>query len=176
VIDLSRNQIQDWTPLMGLKENLGYLDIHDNPILCSQMIQLARSLPRAFLVGFDPQNCIKNDLPTGPGPTPLPPTPLPTPPFPEQGISYQEVAPIIATRCGSCHQGVSPEDGVVLDTENQVKREARSMIKTIVRGKMPPRSGGWASTTEAQLLLSYLRSVSRPGSSHHDDEKEDDDD
>jgi len=64
VVDVSRNQIADFRPLFLLGKALGYLDVHMNPIPCTQMILLARLYPRAYLVGFDPRECVI-DFPVG---------------------------------------------------------------------------------------------------------------
>ena len=58
VVDVSRNFIQDFRPIFKLGDQLGYLDIHDNPVPCTQMILLSRIYPKAYLVGFDPRTCV----------------------------------------------------------------------------------------------------------------------
>jgi len=58
VVDVSRNYIRDLRPVFKLGDQLGYLDIHDNPVPCTQMILLSRLYPKAYLVGFDPRTCV----------------------------------------------------------------------------------------------------------------------
>ena len=89
VIDVSVNDISDFSPLYELGAGLGYLDIHGNHIACSILPLLSRYLPHAFLVGLDPRTCeLDRPAPTPPAPTPPAPTPpaptpsAPTPPAP----------------------------------------------------------------------------------------------
>lgn len=186
VIDLSRNEISDWQPLMGLGKNLGYLDIHDNPILCSQMSKLAKSLPQTYLVGFDPRTCISDDRPTTPSANDHHEPNLPKPEFPSQppilAAQYADIAPIISENCGSCHQNGYAKDGVTLDSEVEVKKWSRSIIAVIESGAMPPRSGNWIKSKGAQTLISYLKALSpdtvgqRPSQNHDGDDDDRDHD
>lgn len=186
VIDLSLNQIRDWSPLLGLGQQLGYLDIHDNPIPCQQMTRLARALPRAFLVGFDARHCVEENAEVAPiGGSPAQPV-QPThraPRAPGFGTvavpSYEQVKDIVSSACGACHQNGKHKGGVSLDTESDLLRFRRDIVETIREGEMPPRESHWAETADGKLLLQFLKAESAGAPSHghskdDDDEKEDD--
>jgi hypothetical protein len=49
VVDVSVNQIADFTPLYSLAAKIAYIDIHANRILCSDMLVLSRVLNRASI-------------------------------------------------------------------------------------------------------------------------------
>ncbi len=188
VIDLSRNEIEDFLPLFGLNTRLGYIDIHANPVKCSHMIQLSQALRQAFRVGFDSNNCVPDfgDVRSTPAPAPAPgPAPEPTPqPSPEPKpatTSYSAVAPIIADACGACHQGSKKKGGVSLDSEELLIRHGRAVVSDIEGGSMPPKDHSWGSSPDGQMVLKYLQEQIAAGripagkAPKHDDDDDDDD-
>ena len=194
VVDLSRNQIQDFTPLYTHTTQLGYIDIHGNPIKCSDMLKLSHQLKNAWRVGFDTNNCIMDGdesqpKPANPAPTPpeLPTKPAPSSPTPPRApageVTFAAIAPILAAACGSCHQGGKHKGGVVLDDEASLHKYSRSSREEIARGSMPPKEPGWRDSSDGQLLLKYLeqeiaagRAPAGKGGHDHDDDEHDDDD
>ena len=168
VIDLSVNDIRDFTPLFGLTKNLGYIDIHDNPIECSDMVDLSQKLRQAFRVGFDPSKCLKGGQKQPETPTPpAAPVPAPTPDSTTGVISvptYQEVAPAVASACGSCHQNGKHKHGVSLDTEADLWRFGAASLSEIERGSMPPDEPEWQSSKEGLLVISYFKDQMAKGS------------
>ena len=182
VIDLSRNHIQDFSPLFALSKHLGYVDIHENPIRCRHQLEVGRALRGAFRVGFDPASCLDDSLPTDS--TPPPPVSAPTTPATSASApSYAEIAPIVADRCGHCHQSGKHKGGVSLDDAAAIASFASDVAASIEAGRMPPHSRGWRDSTEGQRLLAYLATVGAapggsPGSTagHRHGEGDDDDD
>lgn len=172
VVDLSRNQISDFQPLFALDRMLGYVDIHENPITCEQLIALSHQLRHAYRVGFDPSSCLGAPAPTGPSPTPpspsTPPSPAPSAPRPTEpvepgSISYQEVAPVIAEACGHCHQGGRHKGGIALDDEAALRRNAGAIADSIHSGRMPPRDPQWRDSADGKTVITYLQSLGGQG-------------
>lgn len=178
VIDVSRNNIHDFAPLFGLNKNLGYIDIHANPIACTQMLDLSHNLRQAFRVGFDPDNCLRDGQtqPEVPASQPMPnPQPVPAP---QASLEYSKVSAAVASACGACHQNGKHKDGVVLDSEADLLRHGASSLATIESGKMPPGESEWRSSAEGQLVISYLKDQAAKGRiptrGGHDDDDDDD--
>lgn len=141
-INLARNAIVDWSPLKALAPQFDSLDVTANPLSCQEMRELRQLMKEGALYGFDPIACKKSD--------PLPPI---------GGPNYEKVAPIIATACGGCHQNGGMADGVALNTEREVRREAHDMLEEIIEGKMPPNNPGWKNSAEGRELIRFLKSV-----------------
>jgi len=177
VIDVSRNNIHDFAPLFGLNKNLGYIDIHANPIACTQMLDLSHNLRQAFRVGFDPDNCLRDGQPQ-PDVSPAQPVPNPQPvPAPQASLEYNKVRAAVASACGACHQNGKHKDGVALDSEADLLRHGASSLATVESGKMPPGDSEWRSSPEGQLVISYLKDQAAKGriptrGGHDDDDDE----
>ena len=183
VIDVSRNNIHDFTPLFGLNKNLGYIDIHANPIACTHMLDLSHNLRHAFRVGFDPDNCLRDGQtqPDAPQAQPIPSQPIPNPapaPAPQSSTEYSKVQAAVASACGACHQNGKHKDGVALDSEADLLRHGASSLATIESGKMPPDESEWRSSAEGQLVVSFLKDQQAKGRiptrGGHDDDDDDD--
>jgi Planctomycete cytochrome C len=105
--------------------------------------------------------------PKSPAPKPSPPTTPPTPP-PTTGVSFtKDVAPILVSRCGSCHVTGSkgnfslatyaalmkgPPEGVVIFAGDTV---GSRLIETIETGDMP-RGGGKVTAEEMATLKAWI--------------------
>ena len=194
VIDLSRNQIEDFSPLFGLTTLLGYIDIHANRIRCGHMIKLSQALKQAWRVGFDTNNCIPDEAPTNkspdeqpdprPAPTPpvVPPAPPPAAPATPASptVSYGSVAKIISDACGSCHQAGKHKGGVALDDEQQLLHHGRAVLSDIERGSMPPKDHTWGQGPDGKIVVKYLQEQIAAGripagkAPKHDDDDDDD--
>ena len=186
VIDVSRNDIRDFTPLFELNKRLGYIDIHANPIACTHMLELGYKLRQAFRVGFDPDNCLRDGQtqPDAPPAQPIPNQPIPKPapaPAPQSSTEYSKIQAAVASACGTCHQNGKHKDGVALDSEADLLRHGASSLATVESGKMPPGDSEWRSSPEGQLVISYLkdqaakgRIPTRGGHDGHDDDDDDD--
>lgn len=172
VIDLSVNNISDWSPLYGLGQNLGYLDIHQNPIPCSQMIALSRKLPHAYLIGFDPRDCIE-DQASEPMPSPVPSQPQPQ--KPELPSPLPPIQAIIANNCGDCHQLGKHKGGIKFDTEADLSRNSGAALDSILSGQMPPRDKQWKNSPEGQALIAYLTQLASQNPGQGSDHDNDDD-
>jgi hypothetical protein len=183
VIDVSRNDIRDFTPLFELNKRLGYIDIHANPIACAHMLDLSHHQRQAFRVGFDPDNCLRDGQtqPDAPQAQPIPSQPIPNPapaPAPQSSTEYSKVQAAVASACGACHQNGKHKDGVALDSEADLLRHGASSLATIESGKMPPDESEWRSSAEGQLVVSYLKDQQAKGRiptrGGHDDDDDDD--
>jgi len=163
VIDVSVNDISDFSPLYDLGAQLGYLDIHDNHIACSILPVLSRYLPHAFLVGLDPRTCELDrpapPAPPAPTPPPAPPAPPAPPVDPLPAPGFAEVVEIVSSHCGSCHMNGRHKGGVRLDSEEDMLGNRSRVLGSIRRGRMPPRGYGFASSPEGQKLMTYLGSL-----------------
>jgi len=66
--------------------------------------------------------------------------------------TYEEVAPILAERCQSCHSNAADMGlgGVSVDTEAEVLEHADTILKALEFGWMPYEDPEWHKTPEGQ--------------------------
>jgi mono/diheme cytochrome c family protein len=77
--------------------------------------------------------------PPPPAPPEPPPAPPPAPPPPDATPTYaQDVAPILATRCDSCHGASFAAAGIRTDTYDDASRNAARIVSSVQAGRMPP--------------------------------------
>lgn len=65
--------------------------------------------------------------------------------------TYNEVSPLIAAHCGSCHHSS-------FSTLAKVKAHQADMIDVLESHAMPKNDPFWSDTADGQTLLSYLQS------------------
>jgi len=66
--------------------------------------------------------------------------------------TYDDVAPIIAASCTSCHEHAAGD----FATKDAVAQNGASMLAVIKRGKMPKGNPTFATTPDGQELVKYL--------------------
>ncbi|MFO7571326.1 MAG: urate hydroxylase PuuD [Gaiellaceae bacterium] len=79
---------------------------------------------------------------------------------PTQSVSFEEVAPVIAERCASCHSGAAAPLGIRLETRAQIEARADDIERQAVQTRaMPPGNATGMTEEERQLLAAWIASM-----------------
>lgn len=79
---------------------------------------------------------------------------------PAQRVSFEEVAPVIAERCASCHSGTAAPLGIRLETRAQIEARADDIGRQAVQTRaMPPGNATGMTEAERTLLAAWIASM-----------------
>ena len=83
---------------------------------------------------------------------------------PIPSLTYQDVAPILAAHCSSCHSNAADNGlgGISVDTEAEVISNAAVIIGSLQSGWMPYEQPDWHTTDDGQKLIAWLQSQLPP--------------
>ena len=74
-------------------------------------------------------------------------------------VAFEEVQPVIAQRCATCHSGVSAPLGVRLETREQIEARAADIRRMAVETRaMPPGNATGMTEDERELLAAWVAS------------------
>jgi uncharacterized membrane protein len=72
-------------------------------------------------------------------------------------VSFEEVQPVIAQRCATCHSGASAPLGVQLETREQIEARADDIRRMAVETRaMPPGNATGMTEEERELLAAWV--------------------
>jgi uncharacterized membrane protein len=79
---------------------------------------------------------------------------------PVEPIAFEEVAPVIADRCASCHSGARAPLGIRLETREQIEARIDDIERQAVQTRaMPPGNATGMTEDERELLAAWIASM-----------------
>lgn len=93
--------------------------------------------------------------PSPPMGSPADPAPVPT---------YQDVAPILTSKCQSCHSNAADNGlgGISVDNEDEVLEHAPLVLRALETGWMPFEEPDWHTSDDGIKLINWLKSKIPP--------------
>ena len=73
-----------------------------------------------------------------------------------------DIASIVSDNCGSCHNAVDANGGVILETQEQILKLKSSIIKVLNDGSMPLGDPGFGSSEDGKIFLDWLAAQPDP--------------
>ena len=74
-------------------------------------------------------------------------------------MTFEQVAPILASRCAPCHSGASPPLGVRLETRAEIEARAEDIeLQAVQTRAMPPGNATGITDEERRLLGAWIAS------------------
>ena len=75
-------------------------------------------------------------------------------------VAFEQIAPVIAGRCATCHSGASAPLGIQLETREQIEARGDDIERQAVRTRaMPPGNATGMTDEERELLASWIAST-----------------
>ena len=75
-------------------------------------------------------------------------------------VAFEEVQPVIAQRCATCHSGASAPLGVRLETREEIEARAADIRRMAVETRaMPPGNATGMTEEERELLAAWVAST-----------------
>jgi len=79
---------------------------------------------------------------------------------PARPVAFEEVAPVIADRCASCHSGAAAPLGIRLETREQIEARIDDIERQAVQTRaMPPGNVTGMTEDERELLAAWIASM-----------------
>ncbi len=80
-------------------------------------------------------------------------------PSADEQVTFEQVAPILASRCAPCHSGASPPLGVRLETRAEIEARAEDIeLQAVQTRAMPPGNATGITDEERRLLGAWIAS------------------
>ncbi|HEY5872313.1 MAG TPA: c-type cytochrome, partial [Gaiellaceae bacterium] len=72
-------------------------------------------------------------------------------------VAFEQIQPIVAERCATCHSGISAPLGVRLETQEQIEARIDDIERQAVLSQaMPPGNATGMSAEERELLAAWI--------------------
>jgi uncharacterized membrane protein len=75
-------------------------------------------------------------------------------------VAFEQIAPVIASRCATCHSGAAAPLGVRLETREQIEARADDIERqAVLTQAMPPGNATGMTDAERDLLTAWITST-----------------
>ena len=72
-------------------------------------------------------------------------------------VAFEQIQPVIAERCATCHSGVSAPLGVRLETQEEIEARVDDIERqAVLTHAMPPGNATGMTVEERELLAAWI--------------------